>query len=114
MELSIEVTREGNDATVTVAGELDLSTAPDLQDALADLTGEPRTVVVDLSGLEFCDSTGLAALLGAHKTLSDNGGTLELLAPNPMLVNLVRITGLDDVFEVRLPDLPEEGPGAQS
>jgi hypothetical protein len=31
-----------------------------------------------------------------------------------MLVNLVRITGLDDVFEVRLPDLPEEGTGAQS
>ena len=60
--------------------------------------------VFDLEGLEFCDSTGLAALLGAHKTLSDNGGTLELLAPNPMLVNLVRITGLDDVFEVRLPD----------
>jgi anti-sigma B factor antagonist len=114
MELSIEVTREGNDATVTLAGELDLSTAPDLQDALADLTGEPRTVVVDLSGLEFCDSTGLAALLGAHKTLSDYGGTLELLAPNPMLVNLVRITGLDDVFEVRLPDLPEDGTGAQS
>jgi anti-sigma B factor antagonist len=114
MELSIEVTREGNDATVTLAGELDLSTAPDLQDALAELTGEPRTVVVDLSGLEFCDSTGLAALLGAHKALSDNGGTLQLLAPNPMLVNLVRITGLDDVFEVRLPDLPEEGTGAQN
>lgn len=108
MELSIDVRREGDDATVTLGGELDLSTAPDLQDALAELTDAPRRVVVDLSGLEFCDSTGLAALLGAHKTLSDNGGTLELLAPNPMLVNLVRITGLDDVFEVRLPDPPAD------
>jgi anti-sigma B factor antagonist len=112
MELSIDVAREGEDATVTLAGELDLSTSPDLQDALAELTGEPRTVVVDLSALEFCDSTGLAALLGAHKTLSDNGGTLQLLAPNPMLVNLVRITGLDDVFEVRLPEPPPEETGA--
>ena len=60
--------------------------------------------MVDLYELEFCDSTGLAALLGAHKTLGEVGGTLELLAPSPMLVNLVRITGLDDVFEVRLPD----------
>ncbi len=65
-------------------------------------------MVVDLSDLEFCDSTGLAALLGAHKTLNDNGGTLELVAPNPMMVNLVKITGLDDVFEVRLPDPPEQ------
>ena len=46
MELSIEVTREGNDATVTLAGELDLSTAPDLQDALAELTSDdsPRSL----------------------------------------------------------------------
>jgi anti-sigma B factor antagonist len=108
MELSIDVRREGDDAYVAVAGELDISTAPDLQDALAELTDAPRRVVVDLSDLEFCDSTGLAALLGAHKTLNDNGGTLELVAPNPMMVNLVKITGLDDVFEVRLPDPPAE------
>ena len=113
MELSIDVSREGNDAVVKLGGELDLSTSPDLQDALAELTGEPRRVTVDLSDLEFCDSTGLAALLGAHKTLTENGGTLELLAPNPMLVNLVRITGLDDVFVVRLPD-PHEETDAQS
>lgn len=108
MELSIDVRREGDDAFVAVAGELDISTAPDLQDALAELTDAPRRVVVDLSDLEFCDSTGLAALLGAHKTLNERGGTLELVAPNPMMVNLVKITGLDDVFEVRLPDPPEQ------
>lgn len=108
MDLSIDVRREGDDAVVTLAGELDISTAPDVQDALAELTDAPRKVVVDLSALEFCDSTGLAALLGAHKTLNENGGSLELLAPSPMLVNLVKITGLDDVFEVRLPDPPAE------
>ncbi len=106
MELSIDVRREGDDATVKLAGELDLSTAPDLQDALAELTDQPRRVVVDLEALEFCDSTGLAALLGAHKALAEKGGTLELVAPNRMMVNLVRITGLDEVFEVRLPDPP--------
>ena len=48
MELSIDVRREGDDAFVAVAGELDISTAPDLQDALAELTDAPRRVVVDL------------------------------------------------------------------
>ena len=102
MELSIDVQREGDDAVVHLAGELDISTSPDLQDTLAELTDAPRRVAVDLSELEFMDSTGLAALLGAHKTLSEHGGTLELRHPNKMIVNLVQITGLDDVFEIRL------------
>ncbi len=102
MELSIEVQREGDDAVVILGGELDISTSPDLQNALAQLTDAPRHVAVDLSGLEFIDSTGLAALLGAHKALDDNGGTLELRHPSKMVVGLVQITGLDDVFEIRL------------
>lgn len=102
MELSIDVQREGDDAVVHLAGELDISTSPDLQDALAELTNAPRRVAVDLSDLEFMDSTGLAALLGAHKALSEHGGTLELRHPSKMIVNLVQITGLDDVFEIRL------------
>jgi anti-sigma B factor antagonist len=102
VELSIDVQREGDDAVVHLAGELDISTSPDLQDVLADLTDRPRRVVVDLSDLEFIDSTGLAALLGAHKALDEQGGTLELRHPNKMVVGLVQITGLDDVFEIRL------------
>ncbi|RYU13085.1 STAS domain-containing protein [Nocardioides iriomotensis] len=102
MELSIDVQREGDDAVVHLAGELDISTSPDLQDVLADLTDAPRRVAVDLSDLEFIDSTGLAALLGAHKALDERGGVLELRHPSKMVVGLVQITGLDDVFEIRL------------
>jgi anti-sigma B factor antagonist len=102
VELSIDVRREGDDAVVLLAGELDISTSPDLQDALADLTGEARRVTVDLAELEFMDSTGLAALLGAHKALQERGGTLELRHPSKMVIGLVQITGLDDVFEIRM------------
>lgn len=102
MELSIDVQREGDDAVVRLAGELDINTSPDLQDALAELTGAPRRVAVDLADLEFIDSTGLAALLGAHQELGKHGGTLELRHPSTMVIGLVQITGLDDVFEIRL------------
>ena len=102
MELSIDVQREGDDAVVRLAGELDISTSPDLQDALAELTGAPRRVTIDLAALEFVDSTGLAALLGAHKALAEQGGTLELRHPSKVVIGLVQITGLDDVFEIRL------------
>ena len=56
------------------AGELDISTAPDLQDALAELTDAPRRVVVDLSDLEFCDSTGLSVFVRAKNSTDDAGG----------------------------------------
>ena len=102
MELSIDVQREGDDAVVRLAGELDISTSPDLQDTLAELTDKPRRVAVDLSDLEFMDSTGLAALLGAHKALDEQGGVLELRHPSKMVIGLVQITVLDDVFEIRL------------
>ncbi len=102
MELTINVKREGDDAVVHLAGELDINTSPDLQETLAPLCDAPRRVAVDLSDLEFIDSTGLAALLGAHKALNDQGGTLELRHPSKMVVGLVQITGLDDVFEIRL------------
>jgi anti-sigma B factor antagonist len=102
VELSIDVQREGDEPVVHLAGELDLSTSPDLQEALAPLTRESRRVVVDLADLEFMDSTGLAALLGAHKALAERGGTLELRHPSRMVIGLVQITGLDDVFEIRL------------
>ncbi|MGZ6804263.1 MAG: STAS domain-containing protein [Nocardioidaceae bacterium] len=101
MELFIEVTREEDVPVVAVAGELDMSTAPDLSDALDELVAEPK-VVVDLAKLEFIDSTGLAALLGAHRAMQQNGGTLELRSPQPMVVNVVETTGLDAVFEIRL------------
>ena len=45
--------------------------------------------------------------MGSLNLFPSATGTLELVAPNPMMVNLVKITGLDDVFEVRLPEPPE-------
>lgn len=101
MELFIDVVRDGDVPVVKVAGELDMSTAPDLSDALDELVEEPK-VVVDLEKLEFIDSTGLAALLGAHKAMKQHGGTLELRSPQPMVVNVVETTGLDAVFEIKL------------
>jgi anti-sigma B factor antagonist len=101
MELNIDVDRSGDAPVVNVGGELDMSTAPDLSDTLDGLVEEPK-VIVDLEKLEFIDSTGLAALLGAHKAMQANGGTLELRSPQPMVVNVVETTGLDAVFEIRL------------
>ena len=79
----------------------------------AELSGSlntRRTVlrVLDLAASRLADWAMVVIAEPKGPNLHMYGGTLELVAPNPMMVNLVKITGLDDVFEVRLPDPPAE------
>jgi anti-sigma B factor antagonist len=101
VELNVSSTSQGGHAVVTASGELDLYTAPRLQTVLASLLRERvDRVVVDLSGIEFCDSTGMNVLLSAMKRLKEQGGTLELAAPRPAVRRILQVTGLDTVFSV--------------
>ncbi|MFC9972022.1 STAS domain-containing protein [Spirillospora sp. NPDC050679] len=101
MELNISTSSQGGHAVVTASGELDLYTAPRLQAALATLLREEvDRIVVDLSGVEFCDSTGMNVLLSAMKRLKERGGLLELAAPRPAVKRILQVTGLDTVFTV--------------
>ncbi|GAA2450562.1 STAS domain-containing protein [Streptomyces glaucus] len=84
---------------VTVAGDLDLRTAPRLAHALQPLlrTGG-RTVLADLSGVTFLDSTGLTCLIAAYRTARKTGARLALIAPSPPVRNMLALTGVDQVL----------------
>ncbi|RAY14611.1 anti-anti-sigma factor [Actinomadura craniellae] len=101
MELNVSTATQGGHVVVTAIGELDLYTAPRLQTALAGLLRtDVDRVVVDLSGVEFCDSTGMNVLLSAMKRIKERGGTFELVAPRPAVRRILQVTGLDTVFTV--------------
>lgn len=101
VELNVSTASQGGHAVVTATGELDLYTAPRLQAALAALLREEiDRIVVDMSGVEFCDSTGMNVLLAAMKRLREQGGALELAAPRPAVKRILQVTGLDTVFTV--------------
>ena len=87
---------------MSLGGEIDLYTAPRLHGELvAILSGdEPVQVVVDMSGIEFCDSTGMNVLLAAHRRARELGGDLELAAPRPAIRKVLQVTGLESVFTV--------------
>lgn len=82
-------------------GQLDMQTAPRLSSALDRVlaAGEHR-VVVDLSGLTFCDSIGLSALIVAHRSCVEAGGYLRLASPSPFLLNLLTVVGVRDAVGV--------------
>ena len=77
-EFGVESVLNGDRATVSVRGELDLATKPVLVEALAAVVaGGARHVVVDMSGVSFVDSTGLAAILEARRV----GASITLRNP---------------------------------
>jgi anti-anti-sigma factor len=87
---------ETDAATVlTLRGNLDLDSAGRLRAALDGLlaAGSSR-LVLDLGGLDFCDSIGLSALVDAHRACQDRGGYLRLAAPSPFLARVLGVIGL--------------------
>jgi anti-sigma B factor antagonist len=87
---------------VDVAGEIDVSTADELRQRLTGHLDEGRTdLVVNLSGVEFMDSTGLGVLVGVLKRTRSVGGRLQLVVASERLSTLLRITALEQVFTIR-------------
>lgn len=99
MELSMSTRALGDHTVLEVGGEVDVYTAPRLRERLVELVEQgARHVVVDLSRVEFLDSTGLGVLVGALKRLRAAGGTLGLVCAHERLLKIFRITALDRVF----------------
>jgi anti-sigma B factor antagonist len=87
---------------MSVAGEIDLYTAPRLHSELmsALAAGTPVQLVVDMAGVEFCDSTGMNVLLAAQRRAREVGGDLQLASPRPAIKKVLHVTGLESVFTV--------------
>jgi anti-anti-sigma factor len=107
--LTIEVV-PGSVPVVRAVGELDLSTAGRLcraiQGAAAFAAGRPR-LLIDLSELEFCDSTGLRALIGAVRAVEVGGGKAALaVTRGGPLDRLLELTGLREF--IRIADSPTD------
>ena len=95
---------------VRVGGELDLSTAAQLcraiQTAASEAAVRPPRLVVDLTALEFCDSTGLGALVGAVREVRVLGGKAVLaVTPGSTLDRLMDLSGLGEFL--RVTDTPD-------
>jgi len=101
--LSIDVTAasDGTTQVFALGGTLDIATSPTLRAALMEAADRDRhEIVVDLTSLEFLDSTGLGALIGAHKRAVEHDGGVRLVAHEGQILRLLRITGLLEVFAV--------------
>ena len=105
--LRVTVERQTRWAIVRLSGELDLQSHPGLADHLQSLLNEmdPPRIGVDLSGLQFCDSSGMACLTMAWKVARERRGELVLLRPRDEAARLLSMLGLAAAVPV-LDELP--------
>lgn len=100
--LGIAVESQPFGVVIRLSGETDLSTVGQLRDALdGQISGGVRQLTIDLSGLRFADSGSIQALTDAHLALKAQGGSLELVNPQPNVARILVLLGIDQVLTVR-------------
>ncbi|MBH0774757.1 STAS domain-containing protein [Nocardia bovistercoris] len=96
--MSTSVAVHDGATVLTVAGEVDLATAPALETAIEGiLAAKPAALIIDLSGVSFLASAGMAALVAAHQR-AGQATTIAVVADGPATSRQLKMTSLDQVF----------------
>ena len=102
-EFTVLVTEHGGAPVVAVSGEVDLHSVPRFRSAMQDAESkageEDALILVDLSGVEFMDSSGLGVLIGHHRKLEEAGGGLRIVVGEAAM-KILHLTNLDTVFGI--------------
>jgi anti-sigma B factor antagonist len=100
--LKIETRTAGSETLIIVDGEIDLYSSPELRSAILNAVPEAESAVaVDLSGVGYMDSSGVATLVEGLRSAHDNGKRFAVVAPSTAVMKVLELARLDSVFEVR-------------
>jgi anti-sigma B factor antagonist len=86
---------------VKLVGEADVTTSDALRQVLdAEVAKQPRTLIIDLSGLRFMDSSALHVILRANRDMDRQGGVIALASPREPVAKMLRLTAADQLVPV--------------
>ena len=97
-----KIAAEDNHAVVWLTGDCDLAARDEMTEVLTAAVSQWHTVLVDLSQVDFLDSSGITALVAAYQAADQYGGDFFVVNPTEMVANVLDITGLSTRF--RPPD----------
>ena len=97
MDLLVDITNSGDTTLVSVSGELDALSAGELDEAIAPLLADSdlRGLVVDLSGVDFLDSSGLGVCIKAIKAVRQQGAEISFVVTSSRVRRVFEVTGID-------------------
>ena len=100
--MRIETTNTVDETIITIEGDIDLYSSPELRTAV--LKAVPKAtagVGIHLGGVSYMDSSGVATLVEGLRSAKENGKTFALVAPSQSVMKVLELARLDSVFEVR-------------
>ncbi|MEU7220219.1 STAS domain-containing protein [Nocardia iowensis] len=98
--MTTTVAAQDGATVLTVAGEVDLATAPALESSIETiLNGKPSALIIDLSAVSFLASAGMAVLVATHQRAGD-ATAIAVVADGPATSRQLKMTSLDQVFAV--------------
>ncbi len=100
--MKFDVTKNGSSAVLTLKErKLDVSVSPELKGEFILLCRPTlKSLIIDLSAVEFCDSSGLSALLIADRQMREHSGIIKLVGVHKKVLALLKISQLDKVFPI--------------
>ena len=102
MALELDTTEPNGDVLVTARGEVDLGSAPQLREAiLKGVKKAAQQVAVDLSGVAYMDSSGVATLVEGLKACREPGKAFVVVAPSASVMKVLQLSRLDSVFTIK-------------
>ncbi|MEI6430576.1 MAG: STAS domain-containing protein [bacterium] len=100
-DLQIEMRRVSGATILDLTGEVDSYNAPKLRDRMERLIAEGESqLIINLSKVDYIDSTGIGMLVGGLKQASEAGGGIKLICPNKDVYRLFHITNLTRAFPI--------------
>ena len=100
--LTITVGEDDGALVLHVAGDIDTESGPHFVDFLSAAVDQSAKVVVDLHRVDFMDSTGLAALVGASNRARERGGEISVRRPPPGTLRVITLSGVDQIIAVEV------------
>ena len=94
--------REENSLMVRLSGEIDHHSSKGIRDEIDSLMIEnrPKTLMLDLSAIDFMDSSGLGLVLGRLRRMNDLGGKMILVNPTPRIEQILKMAGVDKLMPI--------------
>ena len=97
--MTVEKKIENGSVTLTIAGRLDTTTAPELEKTLDSALDGTKELVFDMTGLEYMSSAGLRVILKAQKAMNARG-IMKLTGVNDSIMEIFDITGFLDILTI--------------
>ena len=97
--LNINSNIDAQNATISLGGRLDTTTAPEFEAAIKALPGDVTALVIDMEALDYISSAGLRVLLVAQKTMNKKG-SMKVVHINETVMEIFEVTGFADILTI--------------